>query len=171
MTRNRFVNRERGIDSSKNAGSRGRMLNTPNTLYILRPYSRRRVVHEACLARSSSCATFAIRAPCPVASLRCALVIQLVSSANCGKMHVDYAYKRSPRISPFNLIESILGKTLFHNVDNAFSLCIFYITAHICVQKKILFPAIRIFFYWNSNGMYYQMLFVSWKNVKKSDNS
>ncbi|TGZ45813.1 hypothetical protein DBV15_02642 [Temnothorax longispinosus] len=69
------------------------MLNTRDTLYILRPYLRRRVVHEACLARSSSCATFAIRAPCPVASLWFALVIQLVSSTNSGKMHVDCAYE------------------------------------------------------------------------------
>jgi len=89
--------KERNRDSSKNAESRERMLNTRDTLYTLRPW--RRVVHEACLARSSSCATFAIRAPCPVASLRCALVIQLVSSANSGKMHVDYAYEKSTNTS------------------------------------------------------------------------
>lgn len=58
---------------SLNCAGRRRSLresNNRDTLYTVEPYSRRRVVHEACLTRSSPCATFAIRAPCPVASLR-----------------------------------------------------------------------------------------------------
>lgn len=65
--RNRFAE-ERGTES-KGVNTQ----NTLNTLYRLRPYSRRgSSCTRPCLARSFSCATFAIRAPYPVASLPCA---------------------------------------------------------------------------------------------------
>lgn len=69
----REVESLRQIDLPKNAEPRAEALNTQNTLYRLRPYSRRGFsCTRPCLARSFSCATFAIRAPCPVASLPCA---------------------------------------------------------------------------------------------------